>query len=80
MQLGGTAAAEVAPGPVLPLHVGQVLLPRCRYPTDHAVFVTCPVLDVGPVGTGPSSADRVALKVVTPLLVDVGQVHVLPVG
>lgn len=75
VQLRGAAAAEVAPGAVLPLHVGQVLLPRRRDPADHAVFVPGPVFEVRPVGTGPASADRVA-----PLLVDVGQVHVLPVG
>lgn len=32
VQLGGAAAAEVAPGAVLPVHVGQVLLPGSRDP------------------------------------------------
>lgn len=43
------------------------------------MFVARPVLEVRPVGAGPASADRVTLEVVALLLVDIRQVHVLPV-
>ena len=82
MQLGWAAAAKVAPGALLPVHVGQVLLPGGRDPADDppAVLVARAVLKVmSSVGTGPSATHRVALEILATLLVEVGQVHVLPV-